>query len=144
MNSSGAVTITIPAAAANDAAGNGNTSVGPSNTATVTFNKDDFTTLEVNSTADTDDGPCSAIGTGNGCTLREAINAANGDTGAKTITFNSTVFSAPGPYTINLTGALPDLASDMTISGPGAKVLTVKRNTGGNYRFSPFPRVTTM
>ena len=56
------------------------------------------------------------------------------DAGAETITFNSTVFAAPGPYTINLTGALPDLSSDMTISGPGANVLTVKRNTGGNYR----------
>jgi hypothetical protein len=35
-----------------------------------------------------------------------------------------------GPYTINLTAALPDITSDMTINGPGAKVLTVKRNAG--------------
>jgi hypothetical protein len=75
-------------------------------------------------------------------TLREAINAANTDAGAETITFNPTVFASPGPYTINLGSALPNLsaptppllsAGDMTISGPGAKVLTVKRNTGGNY-----------
>src|SRR5205807_4088269 len=44
MTASGAVTITIAAGVANDAAGNGNTSVNPSNTATVTFNVDNFAT----------------------------------------------------------------------------------------------------
>src|SRR5215470_850133 len=42
--------------------------------------------FEVNSTADTDDGSCDALGTGTGnqdCTLREAINAANADAGTE-------------------------------------------------------------
>ncbi len=137
MTQSGTVIVDIPAGSASDLAGNLNT-VSTSTDKTVTFFKDDFTTFEVNSLADTDDGHCDALGTGTGnkdCTLREAINAANADAGAETITFNSVVFApAGGPYTINLTGALPDLSTDMTISGPGANVLTVKRNTGGNYR----------
>jgi CSLREA domain-containing protein len=138
MTQSGTVIADIPAGAAQDSAGNGNT-VGTFTDHTVTYFKDDFTTFEVNSVADTDDGPCAPIGTGNGCTLREAINAANADAGAETITFNSVVFAAPGPYTINLTGALADLSSDMTINGPGAKVLTVRRNTGGSYRIFTIP-----
>jgi len=136
MTQSGTVIANIPAGAAQDAAGNGST-VATFTDNTVTFFKNDFTTFEVNTTADTDDGSCDPLGTGPGnqdCTLREAINAANADAGLETITFNSTVFAAPGPYTINLTGALPDLSSDMTINGPGANVLTVKRDTGGNYR----------
>src|SRR5207244_4650692 len=116
-------------------AGNNNTaSIITDNT--VQFNKDNFTTFEVNTTADTDDGSCDPLGTGTGnqdCTLREAINAANADAGAETITFNSTVFASPGPYTINLTGTLPNITDGVTIQGPGAKVLTVQRNSGGNY-----------
>jgi CSLREA domain-containing protein len=136
MTGSGTVIATVNAGAAQDSAGNGN-AASTSVDNTVQFNADNFTTIEVNTTADTDDGRCDALGTGSGnqdCTLREAINAANADFGAETITFNSTVFAAPGPYTISLTGVLPDITSDVTISGPGAKVLTVKRNTGGNYR----------
>src|SRR6185295_3864788 len=37
--------------------------------------------IEVNSTADSDDGLCAALGTGNGCTLREAMNLANNQAG---------------------------------------------------------------
>ena len=36
--------------------------------------------------------------------------------------------------TINLTGPLPDLNVSVTIEGPGADPLTVRRNTGGIYR----------
>jgi hypothetical protein len=36
--------------------------------------------------------------------------------------------------TINLTRALPDLARNITIQGPGPASLTVRRDTGGNYR----------
>ena len=137
MTSSGAVTITIPASAAADAAGNGNTSVNPTNTATVTFNKDDFTTFEVNSLLDTDDGPCAPVGTGNGCTLREAINAANADAGAETITFAPALTSG-GPATISLLTALPAITTDMTIQGPGANLLTVERNSGAGTNFRIF------
>jgi hypothetical protein len=36
--------------------------------------------------------------------------------------------------TIDLTRALPDLMASVTIQGPGASLVTVRRNTGGNYR----------
>jgi hypothetical protein len=56
--------------------------------------------------------------------LRYCINqAADGDA----ITFGVT-------GTINLTGALPDLTHSISIEGPGASLLTVRRDTGGNYR----------
>jgi CSLREA domain-containing protein len=88
--------------------------------------------ITVNSTSDaaSDDGLC---------TLREAITSANSNAasgasagecaagaGDDTITFSVT-------GTINLTGALPDINSNMTISGPSAQ-LTVRRDTGGDYR----------
>jgi CSLREA domain-containing protein len=84
--------------------------------------------LEVNTTADTDDGLCRALGTGNGCTLREAINAANTEAGAELITFAPSLTSG-GAATITLLSALPDLSSSMTINGPGVTLLTVKRST---------------
>jgi hypothetical protein len=59
--------------------------------------------------------------------LRFCVNRVNTLPGADTIQFAVT-------GTINLTHALPDLASDMDIQGPGEEVLTVRRNTGGNYR----------
>ena len=72
------------------------------------------------------------------CTLREALLNANGDnqsgstdcvagSGADTITFTVT-------GTINLASALPAIAQSVTITGPGAPQLTVRRDTGGNYR----------
>jgi CSLREA domain-containing protein len=137
MTQSGTVIADIAAGVAQDAAGNGNT-VGTFTDHTVTFNKNDFTALEVNTVADTDDGFCTALGSGPGanqdCTLREAINAANGDAGAETITFNTTVFPIPGPHVINLLTALLDISTDMTIQGPGANVLTVKRNVATRFR----------
>src|SRR5207302_3758754 len=86
--------------------------------------------LQVNSLADTDDGACTDVGTGNGCTLREAINAANAQTGTEVITFTPAL-TANGPATITLLNALPDLSSDMTIAGPGANMLTVQRSAAG-------------
>jgi hypothetical protein len=59
--------------------------------------------------------------------LRYCINKANDLPGHDTIDINAT-------GTINLTGALPDLSTDMDIVGPGSSALTVRRNTGGNYR----------
>ncbi len=84
----------------------------------------------VNSTNDPGTGVCDATE----CTLREAITEANAAAGADTITFDPAAFAAPGPHTINLSGALPNLSSNLTIQGPGANVLTVRRNTGGDYR----------
>jgi CSLREA domain-containing protein len=82
--------------------------------------------LEVNSTADTDDGLCRSIGTGNGCTLREAISAANAQTGAELITFAPGLTSG-GPATITLLTALSAISTDLTMSGPGAPLLTIER-----------------
>jgi len=87
------------------------------------------TTFVVNQPGDAGDGVCDAT-----CTLREAIAAANAAEGADTISFDSAAFAAPGPHIINLSGALPDLSSDMTIQGPGANILTVRRDKGGDYR----------
>jgi CSLREA domain-containing protein len=88
----------------------------------------------VNTTADHDDGTCNAAD----CTLREAIIAANG-VPFTSQTFDTTCFAEGLSGTINLTGALPNLASTLEIVGPGANVLTVRRNTGGNYRIFSIP-----
>jgi CSLREA domain-containing protein len=87
-------------------------------------------TFQVNSLADTDDAACTLPGTGNGCTLREAITAANSQAGAELITFAPGLTSG-GPATITLLTALPQLTSDMTIAGPGANLLTVQRSIAG-------------
>ncbi|MBI1761889.1 MAG: hypothetical protein HYR56_10680 [Acidobacteria bacterium] len=60
--------------------------------------------------------------------LRQALLDANAN-GAGADTINITVNG-----TINLAGVLPDIASNLMINGPGANLLTVRRNTGGDYR----------
>ncbi len=79
--------------------------------------------------------------TGTSCSLREAITAANSNAafggcsaGSGPDTLNITVNG-----TINLTAALPNITSSMTISGNGANLLTVRRDTGGNYRIFHIP-----
>ena len=79
--------------------------------------------LIVNSLADTTDGSCDS----QNCTLREALAAARASAD-----YNAIYFTVAG--TINLTAALPDIATDMTVDGPGANVLTVRRNSSGNFR----------
>jgi CSLREA domain-containing protein len=74
----------------------------------------------VNTTDDGDDGVCAPLGTGNGCSLREAINAAN-------LTFNSAIFfgipgtdpgcQANGVCTIKPTQGLPSITSQVFIDG---------------------------
>jgi Right handed beta helix region len=59
--------------------------------------------------------------------LRQAILDANARTDNDTITFSVT-------GAINLAGALPDLSTNIDIQGPGANLLTVRRDTGGDYR----------
>jgi CSLREA domain-containing protein len=93
-------------------------------------------TMTVNSTADV------ANGSDGLCTLREAITAANtnaasgataGECPAGSSSGSDTInFSVTG--TINLTAALPTIASSMSINGPGSGQLTVRRDTGGDYR----------
>src|SRR5262245_9602119 len=69
----------------------------------------------VTTTADTDDGTCDT-----NCTLREAINATNANTGNDTISF-----SVSG--TITLGSALPALDDNLTIDGTG-QTITVSGN----------------
>jgi CSLREA domain-containing protein len=81
--------------------------------------------LVVTTIDDHNDGTCNAAD----CTLREAITAANASADADIITF------APGVTgTIQLTGALPNLSRNLTVQGPGANLLSVRRNLGGDYR----------
>gem|GEM_PF-1029305 len=81
----------------------------------------------VTTLADNDDGITGIAHT----SLREAINAANANADLSIISFDPTVFGSA--TTINLTGALPGLMSDLEIQGPSAG-LTVRRDTGGDYR----------
>ncbi len=77
--------------------------------------------LIVNSNADPGDGVCDAT-----CTLRDAITAANANgAGLDDIIFDNTVFNTA--QTITLSTVLPDIASSVTINGPGANLLTVRR-----------------
>lgn len=64
--------------------------------------------------------------------LRAAMGNANISGGADTIVFDSAFFSTP--RTINLTSELPGINDSLTITGPGALLLNVRRVTGGNYR----------
>jgi hypothetical protein len=59
--------------------------------------------------------------------LRYCLGQANANPGDDSITFSVT-------GTINLTGALPSLSSNIDLEGPGASSLTVRRDTGGSYR----------
>ena len=61
--------------------------------------------------------------------LRQALLDANGTAGADVINFQAGLTG-----TINLAGALPAITESVMINGPGASTLTVRRDTGGNYR----------
>ena len=73
--------------------------------------------------------------TGPNCSLREAITAANTDAafGGCAAGSGTDIITVSVTGTINLTGALPNLASTLTINGPAGGV-TVRRDTGGDYR----------
>jgi hypothetical protein len=82
-------------------------------------------TLAVGTTSDITGATDCAVATNTDCSLRDAINDANGDPGS-TITFRSGLSG-----TITLDGALPTIAVPTTISGPGAGQITVS----GNYAY---------
>ncbi len=90
-------------------------------------------TILVNTATDGDDGACTAVGTGNGCTLREAINAADSTGVVSTIGFDPTTFpstaagaASTSSVTLQLASGLPALSANTLISGPGARSLTVR------------------
>ncbi|HEY2395488.1 MAG TPA: choice-of-anchor Q domain-containing protein [Rudaea sp.] len=76
----------------------------------------------VSTTADSDTG-----------SLRQAMLLANSNSPSPVdILFDPNVFATP--QTINLASALPDINTSLSVNGPGAKLLTVRRDTGGDYR----------
>ena len=85
-------------------------------------------TYTVNSTGDDVLGTNNCTDRNGICTLRAAIQAANGHAGADEIDF-----SLPAGSVINLTQQLPSLSESVDINGPGENLLTVRRNTGGEY-----------
>ena len=103
----------------------------------------------VTSTGDGDNTGVGAVcddGTGN-CTLRAAIEVANANTGDDTIKFDIPATDpgydvSTGRWTINLTMPLPDLSSNIRITGPGADKLTVQRS-GSAAQFRIFNVTTT-
>ena len=100
----------------------------------------------VNTTSDT--VVIGACQNGNpGCSLRGAIQAANVNATADGISIEipaSDPNCVGGNCTINLTAALPDLSTSMSITGPGPDMLTVQRSTAsGTPNFRIF-NVTTV
>ena len=68
--------------------------------------------------------------------LRQAITDANANAGADTILFANGLTG-----TIALASALPTLTDDVTLSGPGAKLLTVARSSAAG---TPAFRILTI
>lgn len=96
-------------------------------------------TITVNTLSDP--GPVATDGL---CSLREAIQAANSDVASGALPGECAAGSSLGADVISLmgltgnvglTGALPNITSDITITGPGAGVLAVRGN-GGPIAFS--------
>jgi CSLREA domain-containing protein len=88
----------------------------------------------VNSPADTSDGICDLRGQGFGnqdCTLREAIDTSNFQTGANTITFDSTYVNAANRITVNNINntSLPTITTDITITGNGSSSTIIQAAT---------------
>jgi CSLREA domain-containing protein len=81
---------------------------------------------------DHDDGACNAD-----CTLREAIKAANANPGDD----DGIEFTVTG--TINLTSVLPDITGGVSIDGPDANMLTVRRFDSDTVLFRIFNVTTT-
>ncbi|MEO8574360.1 MAG: FG-GAP-like repeat-containing protein [Pyrinomonadaceae bacterium] len=82
----------------------------------------------VNTTSDTIVVNACANGVA-GCSLRGAIQVANTHAGIDGIEFD-----LPPNSVINLTQALPDVTGSVGITGPGANLLTVRRNMAPQYR----------
>ncbi len=101
-------------------------------------------TIIVNSTGEADNiGPAPLCDTNPGpaqtCTLRAAIQAANADPGDDIIRFDIPLTqpncdAGTGNCIINLEKALPELSTNMSIEGPGADKLSVRRDSAPEYR----------
>ncbi|GAB4026184.1 beta strand repeat-containing protein [Spirosoma gilvum] len=67
--------------------------------------------------------------------LRQAMLNVMGSSSAGPFTITASAISG----TINLSSSLPDITKDIAFIGPGASSLTVRRNSGGNYRIFNIP-----
>ncbi len=77
----------------------------------------------VNTTSDSGDNVCDDAGTGDGCTLREAIAAANGDGVNSIIGFDATVFASKQTITLGGTQLSVSANGTLSILGPTAGVI---------------------
>ena len=133
VNSATQITATVPAGAVTGPITISKPSCTDVNTGSFTINC--ISGLTVNNLGDGADlTPGNSVcetALGNGiCTLRAALQEANALPACTPLTIN---FSVNG--TINLASALPNLDHpNLTLNGPGAHLLTVQRNSGGNYR----------
>ncbi len=100
-------------------------------------------TFQVNNTGDASDvapgdGICDsdAMVSGAQCSLRAAIEEANAHAGSDVVTFivSNNFGGQSGIPTIGVTQALPDLSSNITISGPGPRELVLQRVGAAGYR----------
>ena len=101
--------------------------------------------LVVNTTGDQDDAASPSSGacdvdlgaTGDQCTLRAAIEVANlfkGSTIRIQIPSSESNCDVNDVCTINLGSQLPNISTDMTIAGPGADFLAIRRNSSDKFR----------
>lgn len=99
-------------------------------------------TFTVNSTGDASDANAAdniCADAGNLCTLRAAIEQANQTAGVDAVNFDATLFGSA--QTILLSGALPAVTDDLTITGTAPALLAVDGNM--NHRpFAVVPNVT--
>ena len=82
-------------------------------------------------------------GSGTSGDLVYCINQANANSGADMIVFSTTTAGGAtdftsGQHTIDLYGNLSSITGDVTITGPGANLLTVQRDGASPYAFSVF------
>ena len=96
-------------------------------------NTKNYTVNDTGDASDATPGDGICMTAGGGCTLRAAIEEVNAAPGCA----NNIGFSVTD--TIKMSGAYPTLAAAFTFNGPGAASLTIKRNTGGNYRILNIP-----
>jgi CSLREA domain-containing protein len=78
-------------------------------------------TYTVNQTGDTSDGACDAS-----CTLRDAVNNANGTPEADTILFDASVFATNQTIVWNSSFVIPASGGKLTSTGPAAGITLMR------------------
>ncbi|HEX3085010.1 MAG TPA: CSLREA domain-containing protein, partial [Pyrinomonadaceae bacterium] len=90
-----------------------------------------FTVNSLGDTPDANTGDNLCADAAGDCTLRAAIEQANATAGADTVNFD---LPGAGPHTIQLSSALPVISDGVDILNTSGESVTVRRNTGGDYR----------